>query len=144
MDRIASRPGVAAAGVIGRTIKDAFADVAALLFGSATFEPRSSLEHEVRELVEPHLAILMHRRSRFLAPDANGVVNEERWSAEIDAFVDRCFFAPAPASSDAHGRLNRRQLVRLVDQIVVEGQHRLAAEKAPLPATSRFGSCWAD
>jgi len=138
MDRTVSAPNIA------RTIRDAIADVAALLFGSATFEPRSSLEHEVRELVEPHLAILMHRRARFLSPDVNGAVQAERWAAEIDSFVDRCFFWPAPACSEPHSKLNRRQLAALVDHIVVDGQHRLASEKSPLPATSRFGSCWAD
>ena len=144
MDRNLSTPNVAVAGGITRTIRDAFAEVAALLFGSATFEPKSTLEHELRELVEPHLAILVHRRTRFLAPDANGIVDSERWAAEIDNFVDRSFFWPAPASGEAHVKLNRRQLVQLVEQIVVCEQRKLAAESGPLPATSRFDSCWAD
>jgi hypothetical protein len=71
-------------------------------------------------------------------------VHGERWATEIDSFVDRCFFWPAPASSEAHSKLNRRQLVKLVDRIVVVEQHKRAAERGSRPATSRFDSCWAD
>lgn len=141
MDRTtANFPAYSAPG-IARTIRDAFAEVAALLFGSATFEPRQSLELEVRELVEPQLAILVHKRTRFLTPDANGAVRADRWTDELYGFVERSFFWPS--SNDAQRKPDRRHLVKLVDRIVAAEQEK-EAQQSPLPATSRFGSAWAD
>jgi hypothetical protein len=142
MDRTTeSFPAYSAPG-IARTIRDAFAEVASLLFGSATFEPRQSLELEVRELVEPQLAILVHKRTRYLTPDANGAVRNDRWSDELCGFVERSFFWPA--SDDAQRKPDRRHLVKLVDQIVASEQEKVTKAEALLPATSRFGSAWAD
>jgi hypothetical protein len=115
-----------------------------MLFGNATFEPRRSLEAETRELVGPHLAVLAHKRQRFLSPDGNGAIRHARWETELQAFVERTFFWPAPASNETHSRIDRRHLVSLVDRIVADEQGRIAAHAALLPQTSRFGSSWAD
>ncbi|MBV9990374.1 MAG: hypothetical protein JOZ72_03695 [Alphaproteobacteria bacterium] len=130
---IALFPAYATAAV-SRGIREAFGEVAALLFGSATFSPRPAVESDVHELVEPHLAILVHKRSRY-AP--------ERWAGELDGFVRRTFFWPEPAVTEAFGRLDRHQLATLVDRIVANEQDR-QAEAAALPQTSRFDSSWAD
>jgi hypothetical protein len=140
MNRATALTDTPAAG-IARTIRDAFAEVASLLFGSATFEPRQSLELEVRELVEPQLAILVHKRTRYLTPDANGTVRNDRWSDELYGFVERSFFWPP--SGDVQHKPDRRHLVKLVDQIVAAEQGK-TAQKSLLPATSRFESGWAD
>ena len=141
MDRTTASFSAYSAPGIARTIRDAFAEVASLLFGSATFEPRPSLELEVRELVEPQLAILVHKRTRYLTPDETGAVLNERWSDELYGFVERSFFWPS--SGDTQRKPDRRHLVKLVDQIVAAEQGK-AAQKSPLPATSRFESAWAD
>jgi hypothetical protein len=121
---------------ISRGIREAFGEVAALLFGSATFSPRPAVDNDVHELVEPHLAILVHKRTRYVP---------ERWAGELDGFVRRTFFWPEPAATEAFGRMDRGQLARLVDRIVAEAQERQAqAQAAALPATSRFDSSWAD
>jgi hypothetical protein len=133
-----------AANGIGRSIREALAEVATMLLGSTTFEPQRLIETDVRELVEPHLAILMHKRERFLTPDANGAPRNERWTAELDGFVERSFFWPASAANEAHDKVGRRHLVNLVDRIVVAEQRKRAAMNASLPATSRFDSSWAD
>jgi len=127
-----------------QTIRGAFVEVATMLFGNATFEPQRSLDAEARELVGPHLAILVHKRCRLLTPDANGAVQNDRWAAELSGFVERCFFWPAPAANETHSRVDRRHLVKLVDRIVDEEQSRLAAQNCSLPQTSRFDSYWAD
>jgi hypothetical protein len=144
MDRTtANFPAYSAPG-IARTIRDAFAEVAALLFGSAPFQPRKSLELEVRELIEPQLAILTHKRMRYLTPDVSGAIRSDRWAAELHGFIERSLFWPAPASGEAHGNADRRHLAHLVDRIVAGEQEKAAAEGALLPATSRFDSYWAD
>jgi len=120
---------------LARGIRAAFGEVAALLFGSATFSPRPAVDEEVLALVAPHLAILIHKRGR-LAP--------ERWTQELDAFVGRTFFWPEPAQTETYGRMDRHQLTRMVDRIVAAEQDRAAAAAAVLPATSRFDSSWAD
>jgi len=141
MNRSAATLSVSPSSGIVRTIRDAIAEVASLLFGSATFEPRPSLELEVRDLVEPQLAILVHKRTRYLTPDVNGAVRSDRWADELNSFVERSFFWQA--SSDAQRKPDRRHLVKLVDNIVAAEQEK-DAQQSPLPATSRFGSAWAD
>lgn len=122
---------------LARSIREAFGEVAALLFGSATFSPRAAVDQEVLALVEPHLAILSHKRVKFAA-------DAERWARELDAFVSRTFFWPVPAQTETHGKLDRGRLAAMVDRIVAEEQARMAALAAALPATSRFDSHWAD
>lgn len=119
---------------ISRGIREAFGEVAALLFGSATFSPRPAIDDDVHELVEPHLAILTHKRARYVP---------ERWNRELDDFVRRTFFWPEPAATEAFGRLDRHQIAALVDRIVAEAQDR-QAQAATMPQTSRFDSSWAD
>jgi hypothetical protein len=135
MDRGAALfPGYSTSG-FARGIRDAFGEVAALLFGSAPFAPHAAIDSEIYALVEPHLAILVHRHAKFAA---------ERWAKEVDDFVSRTFFWPEPAATETFGRLDRRQIALMVDRIVAEERQRGAAAPAELPATSRFGSSWAD
>jgi hypothetical protein len=116
---------------LARSIREAFGEVAEFLFGSATFTPRPAIDDEVRALVEPHLAILAHKRAKFAA---------ERWAKELDDFIGRTFFWPEPAASEIFGKMDRRQIAQMVDQVVDE--HSVAATE--LPQTSRFDSSWAD
>ena len=120
---------------IARSLREAFGEVASLLFGSAPFAPQATIDLEIYALVEPHLAILVHKHAKFAA---------ERWTKEIDDFVGRTFFWPEPAATETYGRLDRRQIARMVDRIVMQERQRAAAAPAELPATSRFGSSWAD
>lgn len=120
---------------IARSIREAFAEVASLLFGSAPFAPQTAIDREIYGLVEPHLAILVHKHAKFAA---------ERWAKEVDDFVGRTFFWPEPAATETFGRLDRREIAQMVDRIVAEERQRSAAAPMELPATSRFGSSWAD
>lgn len=131
-------PAYSSAG-IAKSIRDAFGEVAALLFGSATFTPRPAVDDEVFALVEPHLTILIHKRAKLLSGGA-----PERWTRELDDFVRRTFFWPEPAATEIFGRMDRRQLAQMVERIVATEQAHGETVAATLPQTSRFGSSWAD
>jgi hypothetical protein len=133
-------PAHAATG-LAQVIRDAFTDAISMLFATATFEPHRSLESEVYELVEPHLAILVHKRRKFVSDDRR---EHELWMMELDAFVGRTFFWPTPAKTEAFARCDRRKIGAMVDQIVAHEQLKQEVEQAVLPATSRFGAAWAD
>jgi len=134
MDRGTALFSAYSTSAIAKSIREAFGEVAALLFGSATFTPRPALDDEVLALVEPHLAVLVHKRAKLGAAD-------ERWMRELDEFVRRTFFWPEPAASEAFGCGDRRRIAETVDRIVARTQTTAAAA---LPATSRFDSSWAD
>ena len=126
----------------GRSIRAVIGEVVSFLFRGV--ESERSLIDELRDLVEPHLAVLIHKRSRYLAPDGNGAVRGERWAKELDDFVSRTFFWPVPVSTEALSRWDRRRIAQTLDGIIAEAQQGAAVASAGLPQTSRFGSSWAD
>src|ERR1700733_11707941 len=118
MDRgTATLPAYSTNG-IARSIREAFGEAASLLFGSAPFAPQATIDLEIYGLVEPHLAILVHRHAKFSA---------ERWAKEVDDFVGRTFFWPEPAATETYGRLGRRKIAQMVDRIVTEERQRAAS-----------------
>ena len=125
------------------SLRELLGEVANLIFGNATFEGTSPFENELRALVKPHLAILVHKRTKLLAPGDDLAARNARWAQELDAFINRTFFWPQPAATEAHGGDDRRHIVRFVDSIVAEEQARDMAGQG-LPTTSRFDSSWAD
>jgi hypothetical protein len=134
MDRGTALFPAYATAAISRSVREAFGEVAALLFGSATFHPRPAVDEEVHALVAPHLAILVHKHAKFAS---------ERWARELDDFVRRTFLWPEPAATETFGRMDRAALAAMVDRLVVQEQAR-AATAQTLPQTSRFDSSWAD
>ena len=141
MDRMSNAVPASPATGLARVIRDAFADAVAMLFATATFAPQRSLESEVYELVEPHLAILVHKRRKFFGHD---VREHELWEKEVDAFVGRTFFWPTPATTEAFAKCDRRKIDVMVDRIVANEQFKQDLAEAVLPQTSRFGASWAD
>ena len=133
-------PAYAASG-LAQIIRDAFADAIAMLFTTATFEPHRSLESEVYELVEPHLAILVPKRRKFVSDD---IRDHELWVKELDAFVGRTFYWPTPATTETFAKYDRRKIAAMVDKIVIHEQFKQDAVQAVLPQTCRFSSSWAD
>ena len=113
----------AAAG-FARRLRGFLGQVAILLFGDTSFEPNASFEDELRALVQPHLAILIHKRRRLLAPGHDFTARSARWVQELDGFVSRTFFWPQPAAGEAHGNVDRRHIARFVDGIVADEQVR--------------------
>jgi hypothetical protein len=141
MDRMSNAVSASPATSLAQVIRDAFADAIAMLFATATFAPQRSLESEVYELVEPHLAILVHKRRRFMGEDPR---EHELWAKEVDAFVGRTFFWPTPAATEAFAKYDRRKIGKMVDKIVANEQFKRDVAGAVLPQTSRFGASWAD
>ena len=141
MDRISSIASVRSTNGLAQVIRDTFADAIAMLFATATFAPQRSLESEVYELVEPHLAILVHKRRKFVGDDKR---EHELWSKELDAFVGRTFYWPTPATTEAFAKYDRRKIAAMVDKIVARDQFQQEVAQAILPQTSRFGASWAD
>jgi hypothetical protein len=123
-----------------RNLRELLGAVTSLLLGNRAFEPAQSFENELRALVEPHLAILVHKRTKLLAPGHDFTARSARWVQELDAFVYRTFFWPQPATTEAHGRVDRRHIARFVDGIVADEQVRIMAAPEALPTTSRFDS----
>ena len=91
---------------------------------------------EVRSLVQPHLAILVHKRARAYSKEETGAPSDERWRSELNRFADRWAHLAA-------NEAERAQLIAVLDQIVVDEQQRLAAESSAIPMTSRFDTSWA-
>ena len=133
-------PAYSANGV-AQVIRDAFADAISMLFATATFAPQRSLESEVHELVEPHLAILVHKRQKFVGEDAR---EHELWAKELDAFVGRTFYWPTPAATEVFAKYDRRKIGTMIDRIVANAQLQPGDAQAVLPQTCRFSSSWAD
>lgn len=127
-----------------RSLRELLGEVANLLFGNTTFEGTSPFEDELRALVKPHLTILVHKRAKLLAPGDDLAARNARWAKELDAFINRTFFWPQPAATEAHGSVDRRHIARFVDEIVAEEQARDLAAGQSLPTTSRFDSSWAN
>ena len=119
-------------------VKNVFGQIAAWL------SPDAERLHDdaLREVVEPHLAWLMHKRAKHLTPDSSGTSSPERWARELDDFVNRTFFWPPPEPVRGYGKSSRSDIAYRVDRIVTRAQNQ-ESERAHLPATSRFGSGWA-
>ncbi|HVZ90970.1 MAG TPA: hypothetical protein VG843_04910 [Rhizomicrobium sp.] len=104
---------------------------------------RSRFRRDAQAAIEPHLAFLIHKRSKFLRPAPGQAARFDRWANELDDFVRRSVW-PASVANEIRSMSGRRHLVDLIDRVVGEHQERLRAEDAGLPLTSRFNSHWAD
>jgi len=99
---------------------------------------RHPLEQSLRELAEPHLAVLVHKRSK-LAAEADAILSG-KWLNELAEFAERIGrFLESEWQSD------RRRILGLLDDIIAEEQHRQAEEASAesVPATGRFDMRWA-
>jgi len=99
---------------------------------------RHPLEQSLRDLVEPHLAVLVHKRSK-LAADADAILSG-KWLAELGEFVERI-----GRFLETEWQADRRRILGLLDDIIAEEQHRQAdaASAECIPATGRFDMRWA-
>ena len=99
---------------------------------------RGFVRDEVLTLVEPHLAVLVHKRAKIRSHDGAETADETRWAAELGQFASRWPHLAANA-------VERSTLVAVLDRIVAAEQKRLAdATRSPdVPVTSRFDTSWA-
>jgi len=97
------------------------------------------LERSLRALAEPHMPVLIHKRTRMATDE---YILSGKWLGELVAFVERV----GRYLAEDFGA-DRRRILGLLDDIIAEEQHRLTAmlgDGAPLPATSRFDMRWAN
>ena len=102
---------------------------------------RKRLEQDVRELVDPCLPLLTHKRSKLAAPEEDGTAGARRWYTELEFYVDRILL---PMLGVRHED-DRAHVLALVDAMVAAGQARAAAEalRTPPVITWRVDTGWA-
>jgi hypothetical protein len=107
---------------------------------SSSVEPK--LQSEVRELAAPHMAVLVHKRTKVGA--TTGTIQDEQWFGELGDFVSRMLWPYLQASPVLNGR-SKNCVAELLDDIVAAEQrnfHDLAMADI-IPRTSRFDNSWA-
>ncbi|HTQ15002.1 MAG TPA: hypothetical protein VMH86_14090 [Rhizomicrobium sp.] len=122
----------------GRPAREAIREVWRLLKQGidmpASWAP--ALHDEIRELAAPHMAVLVHKRTRMVQ-----ALQDERWAGELADFIGRIVWPHLSASGNLGGR-DRHCLAELLDEIVAAEQ-RAAAGAPSIPLTSRFETSWA-
>jgi hypothetical protein len=102
-------------------------------------ERRRAFECELKELIAPHLPVLVHQRAKLLAS-----AGPERWSDELDVFLRQSLWPLLGADKDYADR-NRIFVTLVVDVAIEQEQKRQAQTGAPLiPLVSRFDASWAN
>jgi hypothetical protein len=97
-----------------------------------------AFETEMRELIAPHMAVLVHRRAKLL-DGSDG----KRWGEELDTFMRRSLW-PLLGDERDYAERNRTFVALMLDIAISEAQGRAAAARAAvIPQVSRFGSSWA-
>ena len=91
---------------------------------------------EVHAHLQPHMAILVHKRTKVNVGEGMSALADNRWLAELSRFATNCGHL---ATNEAE----RTRLIELMDQAVAEEQNRLASQAASIPVTSRFDTSWA-
>jgi|SRR6185295_5854560 hypothetical protein len=100
---------------------------------------RQAFENDLKELIAPHLAVLVHRRAKLLTS-----AGQERWSDELDAFLRQSLWPLLGADKDYADR-NRIFVTLVVDVAIEQEQKRQAqAGAAVIPLVSRFDASWAN
>ena len=93
---------------------------------------------DIRELAEPHMAILVHKRARACAESGADVRCDKRWAEELERHAS--YWA---GSNHIQGAI--ATIAALLDTVVAEEQRRLAeaSQMEAMPVTSRFDTSWA-
>jgi len=96
---------------------------------------------ELCALSAEHMAILVHKRTRYLGKP--GAEMNLRWFTELDDFVTHTICPRLFDASTAEVG-NKSDIIEVLDEIIGAEQRRLAAESASdMPHTSRFDTSWA-
>jgi hypothetical protein len=118
----------------------AFKQVLGFLAQGIEFEAerRRAFETELKELIAPHMPVLVHRRAKLLAS-----AGQERWSDELDSFMRQSLW-PLLGSDLDYAERNRTFVTLLLD-VAIEREQRRASEAcaAVIPLVSRFDATWA-
>jgi hypothetical protein len=118
----------------------AFKQVVGFLVQGMDFEAGGwqAFEAEMRELIAPHMPVLVYRRSRLL-DGSDG----SSWAHELDEFM-RTSLWPLLGDEREYADRNRTFVTLMLDIAIAEEQRRAAARGADgLPSVARYGSAWA-
>ncbi|MBV9542307.1 MAG: hypothetical protein JO167_13675 [Alphaproteobacteria bacterium] len=118
----------------------AFKQVVGFLVQGIDFEAAGwrAFETEMRELIQPHMAVLVHRRAKLL-DGSDG----SRWSAELDAFL-RDGLMPLLGDERDYAERNRAFVSLMLDVAIAEEQRRTYEQRTTeLPFARSFDASWA-
>jgi hypothetical protein len=97
-----------------------------------------AFETEMRDLIQPHMAVLVHRRIKLM-DGSDG----SSWWEELDRFMDVSLW-PLLGDDRDYADRNRTFVMLMLDIAVSEEQCRRAKPRPDmLPQVARFGSAWA-
>lgn len=101
-------------------------------------DKRRAFEAELKELMAPHMPVLIHRRAKLLAE-----TGDERWSDELQTFMQRSLW-PLLGPDRGYADRNRAFITLMLDVAIEREQRRAAAASvATIPQVSRFDATWA-
>lgn len=119
----------------------AIRQVGAFIVQGVSFDAdrRRAFEVELKELIAPHMPVLVHRRTKLL--ETSG---KERWSDELDVFLRQSLWPLLGADKDYAER--NRTFVTLIVDVAIEHEQRRAKQSCPsiIPLVSRFDASWAN
>lgn len=125
--------------MVGQVV-EAFRQVLGFLVQGHDFQNgrRRALETELRELIAPHMPILMHRRAKLLER-----AGREHWCDELDSFM-RTSLWPLLGTDLDYAERNRTFVTILID-VMIEREQRQASQTsaAVVPLVSQFDASWA-
>ena len=97
-----------------------------------------AFEGEMRELIAPHMAVLMHRRAKLL-DGSDGA----RWADELDGFMRKSLW-PLLGDDRDYADRNRTFVTLMLDVAIAEEQRRTRSlQSAALPFVRSFDAAWA-
>lgn len=96
-----------------------------------------AFEAEMRELIAPHLPVLVHRRAKLL-DGSDG----SSWSEELDTFMRQSLW-PLLGDERAYAERNRTFVTLMLDVAIAEEQRRVQARVESLPFVRNFDASWA-
>jgi hypothetical protein len=124
---------------MSRPVSSAIKQVIGFLVQGIEFETESwrVFEADMKELVAPHMPVLVHQRAKML--DGAG---QERWSDELDRFMRQSLW-PLLGEDRAYADRNRTFVTLMLDVTIAEAQRRTAAARSEtIPQVSRFDAAW--
>jgi hypothetical protein len=125
---------------MARQVIGAIRQVVGFLVQGIEFEADGwrAFENEMKELVAPHMAVLVHRRAKLL-DGSDGT----RWSDELDNFMRQSLW-PLLGDDRDYAERNRTFVTLMLDVAIAEEQRRAhATQSEALPFVRSFDASWA-
>ncbi|MEI9888296.1 MAG: hypothetical protein WDN08_17715 [Rhizomicrobium sp.] len=121
---------------MARQVVGAFRQVIGFLVQGIEVDGWRAFEAEVKDLVAPHMAVLVHRRAKLL----DGA-SRERWSDELESFMRQNLW-PLLGDNRDYAERNKTFVTLMLDVAIAEEQRR-APDGEGLPFVSGFDASWA-